>query len=47
MDNIPGLVRFLFAHEFESSVQSADWFVDNGDESTILVTPVTVIGRRE
>lgn len=46
MDNIPWLVRFLFAHEFESSVQSADWFVDNGDESAILVTPVTVIGRR-
>ena len=46
MGNIPVVRRSLFAFEFESGVETADWLVGNDDESVILVRSVTVIGRR-
>lgn len=33
MGNIPALRRSVFALEFESGVETADWLVDNSDES--------------
>lgn len=45
MGNIPALQHFLFAHDFERGVETADRLIDNDDDSAILVRSVTVIGR--